>query len=403
MEQRLITIGRQQLVADIADSEEDKVLGFQRYDAIEPNQAMFFPYHRPVPAGYHMAGVKFPIDILFLRAEGGDSYKIVRIVHNVQPGDADSYHCDNVSGVLEVSGGFCRKNRIDIYDPVSVKSVDAAMSTPVKWTEDMYYQNGHPDLNTPYEPVYDHERDRSVGPGGQASEEVEVTGPEPSDPDPHGEAGAFLQHLKEVTDRLKKRTAGARTRMAPPLRMGPARRFRRQMGQKTLQELDEQYGQHMDPATWDGQAADEDEGIPGVTTPVKGVPWGSSEHMVYPCPHCYQDNAEPICDGCSMRYHKDPDNPYWKNWRTWNDGDREGNPQSQHVRNLEKRLDRSTRNGPSEMQRKRMKREENLGTGDVETLTMDDIDAIVLDRPNQGDKDLLRENVRNLIQFLEFY
>lgn len=376
MEQRLITIGRQQLVADVADSEQDKILGFQRYDAIEPNQAMFFPYHKPVPAGYHMAGVKFPIDILFLRAESGDSYKIVRIVHNVQPGDADSYHCDNVSGVLEVSGGFCRKNRIDIYDPVRVQSVDAAMSTPVKWTEDMYYQNGHPDLNMTYEPVYDHERDRSVGNGGQASEDVEVTGPEPTAPDPHGDAGAFLQHLKEVTDRLKKRTAGARTRMAPTLRMGPARKYRRQMGQKTIQELDEQHGQHMDPATWNGQA--DEEGIPGVTAPVKGVPWGSDKkHTVYPCPHCYQDNVEPICDGCSMRYHKDPDNPYWKNWKTWDPSQRE--PVG------------------------KMKREENLGTGDVETLTMDDIDAIVLDRPNQGDKDLLRENVRNLIQFLEFY
>ncbi|MDC1299872.1 DUF192 domain-containing protein [bacterium] len=103
---------------NIADTYSKKVKGLSDFDKLGSNEGMYFPYKDCGKVSIHQSGVKFPLDILFLR-EGN----IVKIEENTKVGSADVWTCDHCTGVIEVPGGFCKENDVAIYDRIALCSV----------------------------------------------------------------------------------------------------------------------------------------------------------------------------------------------------------------------------------------------------------------------------------------
>ena len=108
--------GVTRLACEIAADEQSQVVGLQKYAGLPDGYAMCFPYYPPREVSYHMAGVVFPIDIMFI---GSDS-RVTKIVSNVEPGTRGSWGMSHVSAVVEANGGFCEKNNIKIGTLVDV-------------------------------------------------------------------------------------------------------------------------------------------------------------------------------------------------------------------------------------------------------------------------------------------
>lgn len=98
---------------EIADTYQKKVIGVQKYNSLDINTGMVFPYLTPQSLAFHMGQVSFPIDIIFTH-----NNKIVKICHNCKPGSQDIYSCDNASNVIEVIGNFCAFHSLESGDHV---------------------------------------------------------------------------------------------------------------------------------------------------------------------------------------------------------------------------------------------------------------------------------------------
>jgi len=102
----------------IADTQEKKVKGLKGFRKLESSEGMYFPYKNCRAVSMHQGGVKFPLDILFLR-DGN----IVQIEENTRVGSTEFWTCQYCTGVIEVPGGFCKQNHVDIYDRVALCAV----------------------------------------------------------------------------------------------------------------------------------------------------------------------------------------------------------------------------------------------------------------------------------------
>jgi uncharacterized membrane protein (UPF0127 family) len=94
----------------VADHGVDRMIGLQNHMGLSDNEGMYFPYDEEgEPASFHMASVRFPIDIVF-------AWKniVVKIVHNIAPGTPGRWGLDRCSGALEVRGGWCKDNDVDV-------------------------------------------------------------------------------------------------------------------------------------------------------------------------------------------------------------------------------------------------------------------------------------------------
>jgi uncharacterized membrane protein (UPF0127 family) len=103
-----VSVNGIEVLCEIASTPSEQSMGLQGHEGLEDGMGMLFPYHPPRSVRFHMASVKFPIDIIFIN----DKKKISKIVENIQPGAIDSWGIDKCSMVVEVPGGFCRRNNI---------------------------------------------------------------------------------------------------------------------------------------------------------------------------------------------------------------------------------------------------------------------------------------------------
>ena len=102
----------------IADTHNKKIKGLSDFEKLGSNEGMYFPYKDCGKVSMHQGGVQFPLDIIFLR-EGN----VVQIEENTKVGSTDIWTCNYCTGVIEVPGGFCRKNNVAIYDRIALCSV----------------------------------------------------------------------------------------------------------------------------------------------------------------------------------------------------------------------------------------------------------------------------------------
>lgn len=55
------------ILAEVADSPEEQRIGMLKHDSIVGKPAMLFPYSKPTDVTFHTVGMRFPIDICFLK------------------------------------------------------------------------------------------------------------------------------------------------------------------------------------------------------------------------------------------------------------------------------------------------------------------------------------------------
>jgi uncharacterized protein len=108
-----ITLNGIELVADVAETNEQRTKGLSVKDALAEKEAMLFVFDTAQEQSFWMKDMKFPIDIIWL-----DSDKIVvHVEHNLQPCSFDAF-CQtykpdkNALYVLETVAGFAKNHNI---------------------------------------------------------------------------------------------------------------------------------------------------------------------------------------------------------------------------------------------------------------------------------------------------
>jgi uncharacterized membrane protein (UPF0127 family) len=110
-----VRIGTASFSVEVADTGEKWEQGLGARDALCDSCGMFFIFDHPDTYGFWMKGMRFPLDILWIK-----SGKIVHIERNVDFHDQQRVYQPGASAdrVLEVNAGTCEKLGIRAGDEV---------------------------------------------------------------------------------------------------------------------------------------------------------------------------------------------------------------------------------------------------------------------------------------------
>lgn len=121
MQKKKIKIGDNELDVMVAKTVTEKRIGVSLLDKLEEREGMIFQFKIPMKYGFWMRGVRFPIDIIWIRNE-----KVVGINHNVPAGRGMSllslhayYPPVIVNCVIELAGGEVERLGIKTGDGLS--------------------------------------------------------------------------------------------------------------------------------------------------------------------------------------------------------------------------------------------------------------------------------------------
>jgi uncharacterized membrane protein (UPF0127 family) len=95
----------------VANTVEEKKCGLQNTSRLDRREGMYFPYNPTADVTFHQGSVTYPLDILFIRND-----QIVSIEQKTKVGSKDTWSCPCCDGVLEVKGGFCEENGVQVGD-----------------------------------------------------------------------------------------------------------------------------------------------------------------------------------------------------------------------------------------------------------------------------------------------
>lgn len=98
---------------DLALTDKQKSIGLQMYDHLPISKCLLFPFKKVAMVKFLMKKVQFNIDIAFCI-----SGKIVKIIHNIQPGDQSVFECF-CDCVIEFNGDTCKKLNIQENDTLT--------------------------------------------------------------------------------------------------------------------------------------------------------------------------------------------------------------------------------------------------------------------------------------------
>jgi len=127
------------IACEVAYTTSEKMAGLQNTPKLPANKGMYFPYAPSANVTFHQGSVSYPLDILFIRND-----EVVKIQAGTKPGGKDTWSCSACDAVIEVQGGFCQANDVQVGDIISfigltVKDLaDFAKQEPVE--EEEYYQ-----------------------------------------------------------------------------------------------------------------------------------------------------------------------------------------------------------------------------------------------------------------------
>lgn len=117
-----VTIGRQQVAVEVADTPTKQARGLGYRDSLDWDTGMYFPYDRPGMRSFWMRGMRFPIDIIWIRTG-----RIIDITHDVPhvPGENGPTvrPREAADAVLEVPAGYARARGWRVGNRVAFKPV----------------------------------------------------------------------------------------------------------------------------------------------------------------------------------------------------------------------------------------------------------------------------------------
>jgi len=106
--------GRAIVLCDVASTPAEQAAGLQIRNRLSPGEGMLFPFEPARATMFHMAGVSYPIDILFLGAD----QRIAKMITNAQPGTGERWQHAPCIGVVEVPGGYSERIGLRLGDYV---------------------------------------------------------------------------------------------------------------------------------------------------------------------------------------------------------------------------------------------------------------------------------------------
>ena len=106
---------------EVARTEAEKVRGLSDRDRLAPDRGMLFVYGAPVRPLIWMRGMRFPLDILWIR--DGRVVDLVRGAKAPTPGEAPQEFApsDDAQYVLEVPAGFAERHGIAVGDRAEIR------------------------------------------------------------------------------------------------------------------------------------------------------------------------------------------------------------------------------------------------------------------------------------------
>jgi hypothetical protein len=111
-----VTLGKVRLKAEVVETPEKTYLGLGYRQSLPPDRGMLFIFTEESYQQFCMRGMQFAIDILWI-GRG----QVVGMEENVQPGEQRPLESpEPVRYVLEVNGGFARRQGIKVGDPVQI-------------------------------------------------------------------------------------------------------------------------------------------------------------------------------------------------------------------------------------------------------------------------------------------
>jgi len=100
--------------ARIADTFDKRYTGLSNTTALGPNEGMLFIHNREGRRGYVMRDMAFPIDIVFIDADGE-----ITTIHHAEPDDNQTFR-GTAKYVLEVPYNYTTDNDIAVGDRVEI-------------------------------------------------------------------------------------------------------------------------------------------------------------------------------------------------------------------------------------------------------------------------------------------
>jgi uncharacterized membrane protein (UPF0127 family) len=104
-----VTLGEKTIKAAVADTDSTRMIGLLTRDALEEDEGMLLDFVFAGNYAIHMQGMKFPIDAVWIDANG----KIITIYENIMPNSGRVYGSIFSSRYcLELKAGFCSTYQI---------------------------------------------------------------------------------------------------------------------------------------------------------------------------------------------------------------------------------------------------------------------------------------------------
>jgi len=109
------------VTVEVARTETEKVRGLSGRDRLAPDRGMLFVYEAPGRPLIWMRGMRFPLDILWIR--DGRVVDLVRGAKAPAPGEAPQEFAprEDIQYVLEVMAGFVDRHGIAVGDQVETR------------------------------------------------------------------------------------------------------------------------------------------------------------------------------------------------------------------------------------------------------------------------------------------
>jgi len=115
MVKSIININDNQFLVDVAVKPIEYLQGLLGKEELDSENGMLFVFKEPRIVSMSTRGMKFPIDILFIR-ENGTTF---HVEHNVYPGIKTTSQ-GKAKYVIELKGETCKSNHINVGDCVEL-------------------------------------------------------------------------------------------------------------------------------------------------------------------------------------------------------------------------------------------------------------------------------------------
>jgi uncharacterized membrane protein (UPF0127 family) len=111
---------------ELAVTDMEKIQGLSDRESLPEDSGMLFVWESPVQTGFVMRRMRFPLDIVFIKATQENQGEIIHIAADLPACPAQSSGCATANPnapfhyVLEVNAGFMQRHGIQVGDAVTV-------------------------------------------------------------------------------------------------------------------------------------------------------------------------------------------------------------------------------------------------------------------------------------------